>query len=1096
MYPQRNTDLRFKPIDSIYEDRLRQFTNTSGQYHDLNLPKFYTKARLVNIDKPKDKAKQKEGYLQMRHWPAPGLTKPLFHTVIPSKLDEFKLFHAGQSFGPPWSSHWFQITFRLPKSFLNEERVILKWDAGCEGMVFDHTGLPLQGIMGDGERNEFIVPPEWYADGKEYIFYIECGCNGMFGSPKPSFSHSLVEFQVPNLDALALYYDFWILSDAAREDSAPQKHKARQVCNSIMDAFDPEDVGSIKVCRQIAAEFLGPNVDSEKVYQTKLPEVNAVYAIGNCHIDTAWLWDWATTRTKIARSWSSQLRLIEEYPEYVFVASAGIHFKWLIQDYPDLWKKLQKAVKGGRFIPLGGAWVENDTNIPTGEGIARQFILGQRYYQHIFGFKSDIYWLPDSFGYSTQVPQLCRLAGMPNFLTQKLSWNNIDSFPNSSFNWIGIDNSQVLVHMPPDNTYTAEAHFGDVKRSVQQHKNLYNDQKGMLLYGKGDGGGGPKAEMIEKLRRIRGYADTAGGLMPKVEVGCTVDDFYKKLRKDTHEGRDLPDWKGELYLEYHRGTYTTQAKMKNFMRTTELLAHDLETIAATASIVNKSYKYPHGAIEQIWEDICLCQFHDVIPGSCIEKVYHEEAWPLMESVIAREQKLIKKALKVIGLEEAGSSSAKSDSIVKFNALPWSRTEVLPVESVPAAVKAYSQSDKYVFFSGAKYMLPVASKPRYPASVTFKDGAYTLTNGRLSASIDSDGIVRSLIDLGNGREVIDTTTHVGGNQYVMYSDTPLNFQAWDTELFSLGKYKLVDASEIRIVEEGPLVASLEVTYHVSATSTLKTIISLEAGDNLDLPSSLKFDCSIDWDEKYKFLKVQFPVTISADIANYETQFGLTQRPTTYNTTWEIAKFECCCHKFVDFSDFNYGVSLLNNNKYGANVHGNMMTLSLLRAPKYPDPTADIGKHTFSYAILPHKGALSAQTVRAGWEFNDRLNKPFHLSLNAEQEAMQTASELVRIVGDDNLILSNIKRGEDDFDVDDEGASSKLPKKHVGSQTLVLRVYESLGGISEATIKLFVPVKKVFKTNLLEEPIEEVPIVDNSFKLKSRAFEVSTYQLVLA
>ncbi|QPG73271.1 hypothetical protein FOA43_000579 [Brettanomyces nanus] len=1097
-YPQRNNELTFKPIDSIYEDRLRQFIDSNGHYKDLMLPKFYTKQFLYYKDKPKLNSDD-ASYLTLKHWAAPGLTKPLFAEVIPDKLSKFTKFNAGQTFGPAWSSHWFQVELKVPKSFVDEDELWFVWDAGCEGMVFNDKGLPLQGLTGAGERIVFILPKEWYSSGEAYTFYLEMGCNGMFGSTKPEYKLSVVEVRVPNLEAHALYYDFLILSDAAREDGPPQKYKAREICNRIMDTFDSDDVNSISRCRAIASEFLGCNVDSESVFkESKASTYSSVFAIGNCHIDTAWLWDFATSKTKIARSWSSQLRLIEKYPEYVFVASAAIHFKWLLDYYPDLYEKVKLAVMQGRFIPLGGAWVENDTNIPSGEGLARQFILGQRYFEHLFGFRSNIYWLPDSFGYSSQIPQICRLAGMPNFLTQKLSWNNVDVFPDSSFNWVGLDYSQVLVHMPPDNTYTADANFGDVKRSVQNHKNLYSDQKGMLLYGKGDGGGGPTPEMLEKLRRIRGYADHAGGSMPSVNVGCTVNEFYDQLRADTHNGKDLPSWRGELYLEYHRGTYTTQAKVKSLMRTSEMLIRDVE-ILATAASVNSDYKYPHAKIENLWADICLCQFHDVLPGSCIEEVYHNDVWPLLTKVIENEKGLLKEILKVIGVEEdTASTSAVFNSLVTVNTLPWHRTYVVPVNTIPSQLKVFAQNDKYLMFSGATFMRPLTAKPKFPSKAwKTKEDLFVLENSQLKATIDSNGVVCSLIDIATHREIIDTSRFKGANQFVMYSDTPLNFQAWDTELFSLGKYKLIEkAASIRILESGPLLSSLEVVHHLSERSTIKTTISLAAANDLSTPSLLRFDSEVEWDETYKFLKVQFPVNITEEFANYETQFGITKRPTHYNTTWDTAKFECCCHKFIDFSDFNYGVSLLNNNKYGGNVHTNVMTLSLLRAPKYPDPTADIGKHTFSYALMPHSGNLSYQTVRAGWEFNDRLDHSFG---SLDQQIVSGVSELVTIQGDNNLILSNVKRGEDDFDTDSEGSlTNNIPKKYISSQTLILRVYEALGGVSKATIKVAKPIKEVFKTNLLEDTISAVNFDSktDTFEISSRAFEISTYRVVLA
>ncbi|KAG7700170.1 hypothetical protein KL915_000859 [Ogataea haglerorum] len=1059
-YPQLNVGAQFKPVDSIYENRLRQFIDEGGQYSGLMLPKFYTKARLDNGYK-----EGSEGYIELRTWAAPGLSKPLFKDVIPAKLDEFKPCRKGDRFGPAWSSHWFEVKIKVPAAWSDEELVVLKWDAGGEALVFDAHGLPLQGLTGGGERVEFELPAAWRST--ETTFYIEIGCNGMFGSTQDSYELRDADLVMPNLAARALYYDFWMIGDAARELQGAPKHKAREVCNRIMDIFDSDDSESILRCREVAREYLGPDVDSEKVYEGKMSKYNAVYAIGNCHIDTAWLWDFATSKTKIARSWSTQLRLIDKYPEYVFAASAAQHFKWLKKYYPDLFARVKEYVAQGRFIALGGSWVENDTNLPSGEGLARQFLLGQRWFEDLFGIKSNIYWLPDSFGYSSQIPQLCRLAEMPNFLTQKLSWNNINQFPENTFNWVGIDASQVLVHMPPANTYTADANFGDVKRSISGHKNLYNDQKGLLLYGKGDGGGGPNASMLERLRRIRGLAETAAGEMPTVQVGVTVSDFFDKLRSDTANGDKLPSWRGELYLEFHRGTYTSQARVKHLMRTVELLMRDLEYLATKAS-VELDYAYPHRKIDRLWQDILLCQFHDVLPGSCIEKVYRDDVWPMLERVQRIELEMLAEIKKLF----------KPGKYI-LNTFGWDRAAIVRTGS------SWMQKGYTAVSSKNGVLVPVESSQavKYRSKITHRDGVYVMENGRLRATISADGVVTSLYDLVHRREVLDSSK-IGGVRYVLYSDTPLSFPAWDTELFSWEKYHFIKATEVKVLETGPLVSSLKVEHEISADSKITTVISLDALQSLSDRTMLRFECHADWHETYKFLKVQVPVSVYNDFASYETQFGITKRPTHFNTTWDIAKFECCCHKFVDYSDYNYGVSILNNNKYGANVHGNTMTLSLLRAPKYPDGNADMGSHAFNYAILPHGGALGMETVRAGWEFNERTS---HVG--------DFGKSIVSVTGDENLVLSNIKRGEDDSGMDSGHIYRNLPKKYVGQKTLVLRLYEALGGRAKATVKINYPVDKVFKTNLLEEEKEEIAVKDDAFEVISRSFEVSTYKVVL-
>lgn len=435
-----------------------------------------------------------------------------------------------------------------------------------------------------------------------------------------------------NLDARALDIDFWLIGDAAREfpEDSWESHKAFELCNKIMDTFIAGDGSkeSIKECRKIAQEYLGKSVDSHKVYETDEQEL--VTAVGNCHIDTCWLWPWAETKRKVARSWTNQMDLIERYPEYRFVCSQAQQYKWLEQYYPSVFDRVKAKVKEGSFQPIGGSWVEHDTNMPSGESLIRQFLYGQRFFESHFGKRCETFWLPDTFGYSAQLPQICRLAGMNRFFTQKLSWNNINNFPHTTFNWVALDGSQVLCHMCPAETYTAEAHFGDVNRSITQHKSLDQDATSLLVYGKGDGGGGPTWQHIEKLRRARGISDNIGRL-PRVKSGNSVDDFFSRLEKKIEAGTKFTTWYGELYFELHRGTYTTQANNKRNNRQAEFLLRDIEYIATMANLKDikdknsskSTYKYPKKELDFMWEAVLLCHFHDCLPGSSIEMCYDD-----------------------------------------------------------------------------------------------------------------------------------------------------------------------------------------------------------------------------------------------------------------------------------------------------------------------------------------------------------------------------------------------------------------------------------------------------------------------------------------
>ena len=418
--------------------------------------------------------------------------------------------------------------------------------------------------------------------------------------------------------------------DAAREfpENSWEEHEALQVCNRIMDHFIARD-GSwdcITECRKIAQEYIGDKINTGKIYDDH-PDA-MITGIGHCHIDTCWLWPWAETKRKVARSWLNQCDLLDRYPEHRFCASQAQQYKWLEMYYPSAFDRVKDHVKNRRFHPIGGSWVEHDTNMPSGESLVRQFVYGQRFFQSRFGERSTTFWLPDTFGYSSQLPQLSRLAGMSRFFTQKLSWNNINNFPHTTFNWVALDGSQVLCHMTPCETYTADANFGDVVRSVTQHKSMDQDPSSLLVFGKGDGGGGPTWEQLERLRRCRGVSDTVGKLA-RVRMGDSVDDFFAKLERRAASGTEFATWFGELYFELHRGTYTTQANNKKNNRKAEILMHDIEYLATYASFMedamgsSTSYKYPKAEIDEMWEDILLCQFHDCLPGSSIEMCYDD-----------------------------------------------------------------------------------------------------------------------------------------------------------------------------------------------------------------------------------------------------------------------------------------------------------------------------------------------------------------------------------------------------------------------------------------------------------------------------------------
>ncbi|KAI9053480.1 hypothetical protein LZ554_002436 [Drepanopeziza brunnea f. sp. 'monogermtubi'] len=1051
-------------IPNIYKSRIEAFYK-GGQYESQNLRAMMDEG--VVSGSP---------HVELSVWDAPDLSRPTFKEAT---SHEFKKTSVGEWFGPSWATHWFKVQLTIPSHLAQKDLLELHWDANNEGMVWTEDGNPLQGLTGGGERIEWIIPDR-FRDGKQHTIYIEMACNGMFGNgngdsiqppdPKKYFQLSKADIVAVNVEARQLWIDIWVIGDAAREfpTNSWEQHKALKVAIAIIEAFEVGNQDSIIKGRKIAQEYLGKNVSSSKVYETGTAPI--VYGIGHCHIDTCWLWPWAETKRKVARSWSNQCDLMDRYPEHRFSVSQAQQYKWLKQYYPYVFDRVKEKVKQGRFQPVGGSWVEHDTNMPSGESLVRQFVYGQRFFESNFGERCRTFWLPDTFGYSSQLPQLCRLAGMTRFFTQKLSWNNINKFPHTTFNWVALDGSQVICHMAPAETYTAEANFGDVKRSVTQHKSMDQDETSLLVFGKGDGGGGPTWQHLEKLRRCRGMSDTVG-MLPRVHMGDSVEDFFDRLEKKVETGLDFVTWYGELYFELHRGTYTTQANNKRSNRRSEIMLRDVELLATIASI-KSGYKYPKEKIDDMWEAVLLCQFHDCLPGSSIEMCY-DDSDELYAKVFATGEKILKELEEILGVH-SGDKIESMDNLVALNTMPWHRREVVEIGDGKAGVAC-----------GDGQLLNVKSfKVAETPEVTVKElesGLFVLQNDQLRVEVDS-GTITSLYDLKAEREVIAKGKK--GNQFVIFDDKPLYWQAWDVEVYHLDSRKELASGITKIVQQDAHKVSVMTETKISEKSWAKTYISLSAAFK-GQQSYVEMHSEVEWREDMKFLKVEFPVDVRNTEASYETQYGIVRRPTHYNTTWDMAKFEVCCHKYADLSEHGYGVSILNDSKYGFATCGSLMRLSLLRAPKAPDAHADMGRHHIRWAILPHQGDLGSTTVRTAYNFNN----PLKLAQSSKALGASAFSSPIKVTGNPSLILDCVKRGEDDEDV----SRGELAKRK--GKSVILRIYDSLGGTSKGTIETSLDVKRVWKTNVLEDDESEMKVEMGKVDITLKPFEVATFRLQL-
>jgi alpha-mannosidase len=635
---------------------------------------------------------------------------------------------------------------------------------------------------------------------------------------------------------------------------------------------------------------------------------------------------------------------------------------------------------------------------------------------------------------------------------------------------------------------------------------LDQDETSLLVFGKGDGGGGPTWEHIEKLRRCRGISDKTG-LLPRVELGGSVDEFFAQLEKKAENGTNFVTWYGELYFELHRGTYTTQANNKRNNRTSEFLLRDIEYLATLASLKStidgkeSNYSYPKKAIDFMWEGILLCQFHDCLPGSSIEMCY-DDSDALYAEIFKTGEKVMLEALHELGFDD----DSKSGEPVVLNTLPWDRTEMveLPIKADKPQFAIASSG------MGVGDVTPLRVASDKPASIKeIKKGVYELSNSRFDVKIDN-GVITSLFDKLAKREVLTKGGKAG--QLVIFDDKPLYWQAWDVEVFHLDSRQELTASSSRITEQGPHRVSVETETKISEESWIKTTISLSAVAD-DSTASVDFAAEVEWRENMKFLKVEFPVDVWNTEASYETQFGIVRRPTHYNTSWDMAKFEVCCHKFADLSEAGYGVSILNDSKYGFATVGNLMRLSLLRAPKAPDAHADMGiyqsflahranektnsmlagRHHIRFAILPHIGPLDHRTIRAGYSFNNPMKIHSHPSPSSISPLLST----FKLEGNPAIIFDTLKRGENDEDVWYDGSYSGIPKEK--GRSVIIRVFDGLGGKARATLTWGdVPVKKVEKVGVLEDSTgDELEILGSGkgVEIELRAFEVATYRLFL-
>lgn len=796
------------------------------------------------------------------------------------------------------------------------------------------------------------------------------------------------------------------------------------------------------------------------------PPVGRLALTGHAHLDLAWLWPVAETRRKARRTFASVLQLMDRYEDFNFNQSSAQLYRWIEADEPGLFERVRERVAEGRWEPVGGSWVEPDCQLPGGESFARQLFYGQRYFEERFDRRCTVAWFPDTFGYSPGLPQLLRGAGLSGFFTYKLNWNETNDFPHDLFVWEGIDGSRVVAHTfeNPGMDYNGDVAPRDLHGTWRNFKGKRCHRESLFSFGWGDGGGGPSEKMLENYARLRDFP-----AMPRLRM-ARVDDFFAALRED-----GLPRWVGELYLELHRGTLTTQAKVKKLNREAEHRLLEAEAFATLAA--RRGAQYPAEKLERLWKTLLLNQFHDILPGSSISEVY-EDTHRELEDTVAAAGDLRDRALKELAGEGAGSA----EGVILANAAlhPRPLTTVLPVydgvtvvgengEPLPAQRTAdgllVHAPDRRVPGLGWTSLvllenIPDAAAPETPSGVwVVESGERTsIENELLRVEIGADGSLHSVYDKEAGREVLDGR----GNRLLAYADKPPNWDAWDIQ----GDYEregqeLPAAESVDVVEAGPLRVAVRVERRFRGSRISQTCKLLSGSRRLDI------ETHVHWHERQVLLRALFPLTVRSHEATFETMYGVVKRPTHRNTSWDEVRFEVCAHRFADLSEPGYGVSLLNDGKYGHSARDSVLGISLLRGPLYPDPLADEGEHRFTYSLFPHPGDWTEAGV-TGEAF--ALNSPLVVGGGGGEpgEYGFVATEGVE------LALGSLKRAED-------------------GRGVILRLYEPHGKRGPATLRFAFGAGSAERVNLLEEPEETVEVREGEVWLDVRPFEVLTLRV---
>ncbi|MSS63081.1 alpha-mannosidase [Velocimicrobium porci] len=966
---------------------------------------------------------------------------------------------------------WFRTRFTVPKEFagkalwMNVKTQIDEWDdAKNPQFLLFVDDVPTQGI--DMNHRRVLLTRE-AKEGTTYQLDLQA-YTGILHSE----FNLIVEMLEIDPEIEGLYYDLYVPLSAF--DRMEKDDKVRRDIETVLNNC----INYLDLRTPYSKEFYNSVKEAREYIKKALYEDMAGYddviatCIGHTHIDVAWWWTVAQTREKVGRSFATVLKLMDEYPNYKFMSSQPQLYYFLKERYPELYEQVKQKVKEGRWEPEGGMWVEADCNLTSGESLVRQFIHGKRFFKEEFGVDNRILWLPDVFGYSGALPQIMKKCGIDYFMTTKLAWNQFNKMPYDTLRWRGIDGTEILTHLITTlgvgqdtndffTTYNGMLHpdaiMGGWKR--YQNKEINNDI--LISYGYGDGGGGPTREMLENsIRMEKGIKG-----IPKVRQAFART-YFDELNERVKDNKRLPVWEGEFYFEYHRGTYTSMARNKRSNRKSEIMMMDLELLSILA--MQKQKVYPAKELYNMWKTILINQFHDILPGSSIKEVYE---------VTKEEYKELKEKGTAMIEECLHTLTSDGEGITIYNTLGFERNDVVNLGEVE--IKALKDENGTVYpaqqtkegtivylnglpSKGSK-VFEIENQNDAGDELPFKQNGNMLDTPFYHIELDAQGMFTSIYDKENKREVLQNGERA--NLFRMYEDKPIYYDNWDIDIYYSEKFWDVEnVTRMEWTELGAVRATLEIDRTIS-NSVIKQKIYFYAKNR-----RIEFNTYVDWKEHQHLLKVHFPVNIHTDEATFDIQFGNLTRKVHTNTSWDMARFESCGQKWMDLSEGHYGVSLLNDCKYGHSVKDGNMALTLIKSGIEPNPTTDQEEHFFTYALYPHaEGWRQGGTVKEAY----KLNYPAYVVNGGNPyEAMSLLS-----VDQQNVMIETVKEAED-------------------GSGIIVRMYEYENSLTDAHIKLGMEhVANIIECNLIEEEMEAVPMDGDGFNITIKPYEVKTYKIVV-